>query len=112
LWARTAITGVGATAFTRNTPASIAGLAVESCQRAIADAGLTAAEIDGIICYHSNDSAMVRDVSTALGLRNVNWWSDTLAGGTFNCALVAQAAMAIVTGMARHVVCYRALKGR
>lgn len=63
-----AITGVGYTDFTRNSGRTVLDLASSACTEAIADAGLTHTEVDGIMCYHENDSALVRDVAAVLGL--------------------------------------------
>ena len=109
---RAAITGVGATPFSRDSGMSVAKLALTACQEAIRDAGLTRDDIDGLVTFHDNDSSPVRDVATALGLPTLRWWSDTLCGGNWACAAVAQAAMAVATGMARHVLVYRAMNGR
>jgi acetyl-CoA acetyltransferase len=106
------ISGIGYTKFSRSTQASLASLALEASLNAIADAGLRVDQVDGLVCYHQNDSVLVRDVSTSLGIKELRWWSDFLAGGTFNCAVIAQAAMAIEAGLANYVVCYRALRGR
>ena len=108
----TAISGVGYTEFTRESGRTVLDLTAEACSRAIVDAGLDRDEIDGLICYHENDSGLARDVAAALGLPRVRWWSDVLAGGNYPAALVAQAAMAVATGMARHVVVWRVLNGR
>jgi len=107
-----AIAGIGYTKYTRSTQASLAGLALEASLNAVEDAGMSIRDIDGLVCYHQNDSVLVRDVSTSLGIKELRWWSDILAGGTFNCAVIAQAAMAIESGLANNVVVYRALKGR
>jgi acetyl-CoA acetyltransferase len=109
---KAAITGVGATTFSRNSGMSVAKLALTACHAAITDAGLTRNDIDGLVTFHDNDSSPVRDVATALGLPALRWWSDALVGGNFACAVVAQAAMAVATGMARHVLVYRAMNGR
>ncbi|NKQ56142.1 hypothetical protein HFP15_25005 [Amycolatopsis sp. K13G38] len=109
---KAAITGIGATEFSRDSGATVARLALRACSAAIADAGLTRDDIDGLVCFHDNDSSLTRDVATALGLGKLRWWSDASVGGNFACAAVAQAAMAIATGMARHVLVYRAMNGR
>lgn len=109
---RAAITGIGATEFRADSGMSVAKLAVTACTAAVADAGLVRDDIDGLVTFHDNDSSPVRDVATALGLPALRWWSDTLCGGNWACAAVAQAAMAVATGMANHVLVYRAMNGR
>jgi acetyl-CoA acetyltransferase len=107
-----AITGVGFTDFTRESKRTVLELAIQACTAAIADTGLSKNDIDGLICFHENDTATVRDVATALGIDHLNWWADVLAGGTYSCAVVGEAAMAVATGTASNVVVYRALNGR
>jgi 17-hydroxy-3-oxo-4-pregnene-20-carboxyl-CoA lyase len=107
-----AISGVGFTDYTRESNRTVLELAIEACTAAIDDAGLSKDDIDGLICFHENDTATVRDVAAALGIAELNWWGDVLAGGTFSCAVVGEAAMAVTTKTARNVVVYRALNGR
>lgn len=109
---RAVIAGVGFTPFTRSTDSSVHGLAVQACQAAIADAGLTVADVDGLICYHTNDSSQTRDVSATLGIQELRWWTDVTAGGGYNCAAIAQAAAVVEAGLANAVVVYRAMRGR
>jgi acetyl-CoA acetyltransferase len=109
---RAAITGIGATEFSGDSGMSVAKLALIACRAAVGDAGLVRDDIDGLVTFHDNDSSPVRDVATALGLPTLRWWSDTLCGGNWACAAVAQAAMAVATGMANHVLVYRAMNGR
>ena len=106
------ITGIGCSRFGRQPDVPVENLALAACQNAIQDAGLTPRQIDGLVSYHVNDSVLSRDLAPALGLAELNWWSDTSAGGTFSCAAIAAAAMAVSAGMARAVVVYRALRGR
>lgn len=112
LLARTAITGLGWTRYSRESGVSVLDLAGEACRKAIDDAGLRVADVDGITCYHMNDTALSRDVAVSLGMRELNWWNDSYAGGSHTCRIVAEAALAVGSGLARHVVCYRALNGR
>jgi len=87
-------------------------LAATACERAIYDAGLQPLDIDGVICYHLNDSALVRDVQSVLGLREITWWNDIWGGGPASCAVVAEAALVVAAGLAKHIVVYRAMRGR
>jgi acetyl-CoA acetyltransferase len=87
-------------------------LALRASTEAIEDAGLSVHDVDGVICFHENDSALSRDLAAAAGLPVVRWWSDQLAGGNYPCAAVGEAAMAIAAGHARQILVYRALNGR
>lgn len=107
-----AIAGIGYTAYGRQPDVTVDALALEACRNAIADAGLAHGQVDGLVSYHASDSVLVRDLAPALGVPELNWWCDISAGGTFSCAVVTHAAMAIASGMARTIVVYRALLGR
>jgi acetyl-CoA acetyltransferase len=109
---RTAIVGVGWTKFSRNSGVSVLSLAVEACKKAIDDAGLSVKEIDGVVTHNMGDSVMSQEVATCLGLPNMGYHLEYWGGGPAGCQVVINAAMAVATGMARHVVCFRALNGR
>lgn len=111
-FAGAAISGLGWTDYSRNSGRTVLELAAAACRGAIGDAGLRTADIDGLVCYHMNDSASTRDVAAALGIRELNWWNDSYAGGSHTCRVVIEAAMAVCSGLAKHVLCYRALNGR
>jgi acetyl-CoA acetyltransferase len=109
----TAIAGVGYTELTKASGRSVLDLATEACARAIADAGLSPAEVDGVASFRFlEDSVPAQAVATALGAPGSNWLLDLNLGGQAPCFLVTQAAMAVHLGLARHVVLYRALNGR
>ncbi len=108
-----AIAGIGFTKYTRN-PAearSVGELAVEACRNAIDDAGLAVEDIDGLLSYSMGDSISTRDAAGAVGLSQINWFSDILSGGTFTAAIVQHAALAIQAGLATRVLCFRAMNG-
>lgn len=110
---RTAITGVGATAFSRSAGRSVLGLATEASLRAVEDAGLRVGDIDGVITYfHNQDTVAPRQLIQALGLGECNFQVMNALGGGWACAAVATAAMAIHAGLCRNVLVFRALKGR
>ena len=109
----TAITGVGYTEFSKASGRSVLDLASEACGRAIADAGLSPADVDGIASFRFlEDSVPSQAVATALGTGPTSWLVDLNLGGQAPCYLVTQAAMAVHLGLARHVVVFRALNGR
>lgn len=109
----TAIAGVGLTALTKASGRSVLDLATEACALAIADAGLSAADVDGVATFRFlEDSVPAQAVATALAIPESNWLLDLDLGGQAPCYLVMQAAMAVHLGLVRHVVVYRALNGR
>ncbi len=110
---RTAITGIGGTAFTKSAGRSVLGLATEAGLNAVADAGLRTADIDGVITYfHNQDTVPPRQLVQALGLEDCSFQVMSALGGGWACAAVATAAMAIHAGLCRNVLVYRAMKGR
>lgn len=107
-----AITGVGYTPFTKAGP-PVLELAVDACRAAIADAGLQPSDIDGIASFMVlRDSVPTQAVATSLALPAMRWSLDIDLGGQAPCHLVTQAAAAVTTGQAGHVLVYRALNGR
>ncbi|MFO1184582.1 MAG: hypothetical protein U1E56_07330 [Bauldia sp.] len=110
---KTAITGIGWTAFTRSADCSVLTLATEASLNAINDAGLTVGDIDGVITFfHNQDTIPPRQVVQALGLPDCNYMMMSALGGGWACAAVASAAMAIHAGLCRNVLVFRALTGR
>ncbi|MBW2499731.1 MAG: acetyl-CoA acetyltransferase [Deltaproteobacteria bacterium] len=84
-------------------------LACIAIQRAVADAGLELADIDGFISYADTRNHPIR-LARALGLRELRWTGSPWSGGGNNMAATIQAADAAVSaGHARHVVAFRAL---
>lgn len=106
-----AIAGIGATEFSKNSGRTEMRLAVEATLAALADAGIEPAEVDGM-CTFTMDNNPEVDVHRLIGGRNLTFFSRVDYGGGGACALVLQAAMAIATGVAHTVVCYRAMNQR
>ncbi|MCV7262771.1 thiolase C-terminal domain-containing protein [Mycolicibacterium poriferae] len=107
-----AITGIGASQIGRRLMVSPLSLTIEACEQAIADAGLTLADIDGMSTYPAMDAmgmgeGGVTALEGALGIRPTwfNGGMDTFGPG----GSVIAAVMAVATGMARHVLCFRTL---
>ncbi len=110
---RAAVAGVGYTAFSRDSGRSVLSLATEACRRAVDDAGLDVAAVDGIASFRvMDDSVPAQAVATTLALPGLRFSVDADMGGQAPCYLVWLAAMAVETGRARNVLVYRALNGR
>jgi acetyl-CoA acetyltransferase len=107
----TAIAGVGATEFSKDSGRSELRLAAEVVQTALADAGLHPSEVDGLVTFTMDSNAEVA-VARELGFGELRFFSRIGYGGGAACATVHQAAMAIAAGVADVVVCYRALNER
>jgi acetyl-CoA acetyltransferase/uncharacterized OB-fold protein len=109
---KSAITGIGASRLGRRLMVPPLSLTIEACEAAIADAGLTFDDIDGLSTYPGLDIAGMGEggvsaLEGALGLRPtwINGGMDTFGPG----GSVIAATMAVATGMARHVLCFRTL---
>jgi acetyl-CoA acetyltransferase len=108
---RAAIVGIGATEFSKNSGRSELRLAVEAILAALEDAGLEPSDIDGMANF-SMDNNPATEVNRALGGGDLRFFSRIHYGGGAACATVQQAAMAVATGVATTVVCYRAMNER
>jgi acetyl-CoA acetyltransferase len=108
---RTAIAGIGATEFSKESGRSELRLAAEACLAALEDAGLTAADVDGLVTFtHDTNSEIA--VARELGVPELSFFSRVDYGGGAACGTVAHAAMAVASGQAETVVCYRAFNER
>ncbi len=108
---RAAIAGIGATDFSKASGRTELHLACEAVAAAIADAGVRPNEVDGIVAF-SYDTAPDIEIARALGLGELSFMALTPHGGGGAAATVMQAAMAVATGTADVVVCYRSLNAR
>ena len=108
---RTAIAGIGATEFSKESGRSELQLAVEAAAAAINDAGLVPSDVDGFVTYTLDGSPEV-DLARCLGVGELRFVSRTPYGGGGACATVQHAAMAVSSGVAEAVVCYRAFNER
>ena len=105
------IAGIGATEFSKNSGRSELRLAAEAVLAALADAGLAPRDVDGMSTFtmETNPENMV---ARTLGIPELTFFSRIPHGGGGACAPVQQAAMAVATGIASVVVCYRAFNER
>ncbi|GAA2418956.1 lipid-transfer protein [Actinomadura vinacea] len=108
---RTAIAGIGATEFSKESGRSELQLAAEACLDAVRDAGLAPADVDGLVTFAADANAEIA-VQRELGIPALRFFSRVDYGGGAACGTVAHAAMAVATGQADVVVCYRAFNER
>ena len=106
-----AIAGIGATEFSKNSGRSELRLATEAVQTALADAGLTPADVDGLVSFTMDTNSEIA-VARAVGIPELTYFSRIHYGGGAACSTVQQAAMAVATGVADVVVAYRAFNER
>ncbi|MEY2430906.1 MAG: hypothetical protein QOC92_631 [Acidimicrobiaceae bacterium] len=110
---RSVISGIGQSTVGRRLYRSGLDLTVEAARRAIDDAGLTPADIDGLSTYPGASmlgstpfgGPGVSDVQDALRLE-LDWYNGGEEGAAQLVAVV-NAALAVGAGLARHVLVYR-----
>jgi acetyl-CoA acetyltransferase len=109
---RARIAGVGETRYARwgrIGDATEHALACEAIQRAVADAGLSIEDVDGLASF-ADDRNEAIFLAAELGLARLRFANMVwMPGGGGGCAAVANAAMAVETGQAEVVVVYRSL---
>jgi acetyl-CoA acetyltransferase/uncharacterized OB-fold protein len=110
---KVALTGIGMSPIGRRLMQLPLSLTVQACEAAIADAGLTYADIDGLSTYPGAinvggfGEGGVTALEAALGIRPTwhNGAMETFGPG----GSVIAAMLAIAGGLARHVLCFRTL---
>ena len=100
------ISGIGISAIGRRTGTSALDLTEQSAAAAIADAGLTAADIDGIATM---GDTLPTEIAPRLGIGDV-WLSELDLGQGGLLAPVMAAIEGVAAGEARHVLVYRTVK--
>jgi len=108
---RAAIVGIGQTEFSKASGRSELQLACEATKAALDDAGLSPRAVGGLVTF-SMDSSEEAEVARNLGIPLLTMFARVPYGGGGACAVVMQAAMAVATGAADVVVCYRAMNER
>src|ERR1700756_3689229 len=106
-----AIAGIGQTEFSKESGRSELQLACEAVSSALDDAGLAPADVDGMVTFTmdaSDEIAVARNV----GIGDLSFFSRVHHGGGAAAGTVVHAAMAVATGVADVVVCWRAFNER
>ena len=106
-----AVAGIGATEFSKDSGRSELRLACEAVQAAVADAGLKLSDVDGMVTFTMDTNPEI-EIARNLGIGDISFFSRIHHGGGAACATVQQAALAVTTGVADVVVCYRAFNER
>ena len=104
-----AIVGIGETAYVRGSGSSTLRLAAQCSLRAIQDAGLVPADIDGIILYWMFEPLDGIDVAVSLGIQELTWQLNVAGGGNNGSGVIATAAAAINAGLCNNVLCLHAI---
>jgi acetyl-CoA acetyltransferase len=108
---RAAIAGIGQTEFSKESGRTELQLACEAVQAALADAGLAPEDVDGLVTF-TMDTTEEMELARNLGIRELSLFSRVGYGGGASAGTVMHAAMAVATGVADVVVCYRAFNER
>jgi acetyl-CoA acetyltransferase len=108
---KTAVAGIGATDFSKDSGRSELKLAVQAIEAACQDAGISPSEIDGLVTFTMDTNPQIA-VARELGIPELNFFSQIHYGGGAACGTIHQAAMAVASGVAEVVCCYRAFNER
>ena len=106
-----AIVGIGQTEFSKSAGRSETQLAAEAIVTALGDAGLSPADVDGLVSY-TIDPVEETELVRSLGFPEIHWSSRVPYGGGGSQGVLLHAASAIASGAADVVVAYRAVKAR
>ena len=99
---KSAITGVGETAFVKGTEKTAVDMMLEASRKAIADAGLKPSDIDGMVpppIYTTSE-----EMAANLGIEVLRYASTVRMGGASPTTALQNAAMAIASGLCDHVL--------
>ena len=98
-----AIVGIGQTPFTRGTDGTTLDLHLAASLEALADAGLTAADLDGVM---PNELAgtVAEDFVSNLGIPELAFSSTIRTGGASYVSAIQSAAAAVSSGLAKAVL--------
>ncbi|MEM7191195.1 MAG: hypothetical protein AAF439_16400, partial [Pseudomonadota bacterium] len=105
-----AIVGVGETEYLRGGGRTTRAMATTAIANAMADAGMTADDVDGMLSYSGGDSTASPFVAGDLGIRP-NFFMDCNGGGSSTEALVGIAIGVIEAGMCKAVAIFRSMNG-
>jgi acetyl-CoA acetyltransferase len=111
--ARAIVSGIGQSAVGRRLDRSALELTLDATLAALDDAGLDRSEIDGLACWPGFmpdapgfSPVALTEVKEALRL-SLNWYSAGIEASQMSALI--NASMAVVSGQARHVLCFRTM---
>ena len=108
---RAAVAGIGATEFSKDSGRSEMRLACEAVKAAIEDAGLRPSDVDGMVTYTADTKPEI-EIAHSIGIGELTFFSRIHHGGGAACGTIQQAVLAVTSGVADVVVCYRAFNER
>jgi acetyl-CoA acetyltransferase len=106
----TCIVGIGESKFWKHGGAdeSAFRLVCRAILAACEDAGLDPQEIDGLVGY-MREKTIIEKLASGFGIKNLRFANTWSGGGGGVAAVAMNAAMAVASGAANYVVCYRAI---
>ena len=106
---RTAIVGIGQTAFGKGLPDSELSLACQAISLALDDCGISPHEVDGLVSF-TMEPYREFEVARNVGLGDITFFAQIGFGGGAGCGVITTAALAVAAGQADVVVAWRARK--
>jgi len=106
---KTAVVGIGQTAFGKGVEDTELSLACQAIASALDDAGIAASEVDGVASFTMEPNREV-EVARSVGLGDITFFAQVGYGGGAGCGVVGTAAMAVATGQCTTAVAWRARK--
>jgi len=94
-----AIAGIGQTEFSKQSGRSETQLAAEAIRDALADCGLVAADVDGLVSY-TIDKVEEVDLVRSIGIQELGFSSRVPYGGGGSMGVLVHAAAAVASGAA------------
>ncbi len=101
-----AIVGTGETEYSYHSDRPVFDMEMEACLKAIADAGLKAKDIDGIINVARPAQPLAPEMAHYLGIKDLCFSPGMNLGGGTAPQSMGYAAMAIESGLAHNVLCF------
>jgi acetyl-CoA acetyltransferase len=108
---KTAIVGIGQTEYSWASGRSETALAVEAILNALEDAGLSVADVDGLV-HFAHEATAPSELVGLMKMRPLAFAAADGNGAAFAPGLLSLADLAIASGRARVVVAFRAFNGR
>ncbi|HLG72940.1 MAG TPA: hypothetical protein VK009_21180 [Chloroflexota bacterium] len=110
---KTAIAGIGWTAFSRDSGRTVIDLTCEATLKAADDAGISPHDIDGMVTYfHERDTITPRELTHALQIPEINYSLFNNMGGGWSSAAVLTASLLVHGGICKNVLVFRSANGR